>query len=259
MISKKLFIVGAFVALLFTISAFVQKDKVNENLKNTPSANTGGFAVLELFTSEGCSSCPPADALMGQIKESNKDQPVYILAYHVDYWNRLGWKDRFSSIENSERQQQYSRTLGSQVYTPQLIINGKQQLVGSDHDAVENSLIDALSHSGNSTVDLKAQVLDKQITVNYKVSGSDVQNKLLITLVQKKASTNVAKGENEGRHLDHWQIVHKQLQVSLKNSLEGNTSFSIPENFNTSDWEIIGFIQNVKTGQISGASKAVFQ
>ncbi|ASK29822.1 DUF1223 domain-containing protein [Chryseobacterium sp. T16E-39] len=258
MISKKLLIVTAFVALLFTVSAFVQKDKTDESLTTIPTGTNNGFAVLELFTSEGCSSCPPADALMGQIKESSKDQPVYILAYHVDYWNRLGWRDRFSTPENSERQQQYSRTLGSQVYTPQLVVNGKQQFVGSDKEAVENSVISSLSHEAKSTVDLKAQSNSKQITVNYKVTGNDTQNKLLITLVQKKASTNVAKGENEGRHLQHWQIVHKQVQVSLKNSLEGSTSFSIPENFTTTDWEIIGFIQNVKTGQITGASKAIF-
>ncbi|MBK1897099.1 DUF1223 domain-containing protein [Chryseobacterium paridis] len=258
MISKKLFIVGAFVALLFTISAFVQKDKTDESLRNRSTDKSNGFAVLELFTSEGCSSCPPADALMGQIKESNKDQPIYILAYHVDYWNRLGWKDRFSTSENSARQQQYSRTLDSQVYTPQLVVNGKQQFVGSDKEAIENSILNALSHGANSTVDLKAQSNSNNISVNYKVSGNDSQNKLLITLVQKKASTNVAKGENEGRHLEHWQIVHKQQQVSLKNSLEGSTNFSIPEKFNTTDWEIIGFIQNAKTGQITGASKAIF-
>lgn len=259
MISKKLLIVGAFVALLFTISAFVQKDKANENLKSIPTANNGGFAVLELFTSEGCSSCPPADALMGQIKESSKDQSVYILAYHVDYWNRLGWKDRFSSSQNSERQQQYSRILNSQVYTPQLVVNGKQQFVGSDRDAVENSIMNALSGTSDSTIDLKAQSNSKEINVGYKVSENNPQNKLLITLVEKKSSTNVAKGENEGRHLEHWQIVHQQNQVSLKSSLEGNSSFQLPKDFNTNNWEIIGFIQNTKTGQITGASKAVFQ
>ncbi|WP_172278868.1 DUF1223 domain-containing protein [Chryseobacterium sp. LAM-KRS1] len=259
MISKKLFIVGAFVALLFTVSAFMQKDKPHESFKKIASGKSNGFAVLELFTSEGCSSCPPADALMGEIKENNKDQPVYILAYHVDYWNRLGWKDRFSSIENSERQQQYSRILGSQVYTPQLVVNGKQQFVGSDREAVENSIINAVSHTASNSIDLKAESDSKQINIHYKVSGNDSHSKLLLTLVQKKASTNVVKGENEGRHLNHWQIVHKQIQISLQNNSEGVSTFSIPENFNTTDWEIIGFVQNTKTGQISGASKATFQ
>lgn len=259
MISKKLLIVATFVALLFTISAFVQKDKVDENLKKSTIGNNEGFAVLELFTSEGCSSCPPADALMGQIKETSKDRPVYILAYHVDYWNRLGWKDRFSSSENSQRQQQYSRILDSQVYTPQLVVNGKQQFVGSDKEAVENSIVNALNSTSVSTVNLKVQSDLKEINVGYKVSENNTQNKLLITLVEKKSSTNVARGENEGRHLQHWQIVHQQNQISLKSSSEGNTTFSVPENFNTNDWEIIGFIQNPKTGQITGASKAVFQ
>ncbi len=82
------------------------------------------------------------------------------------------------------------------------------------------------------------------------------QNKLLITLVEKKSSTNVQKGENEGRHLQHWQIVHQQNQISLKNSSEGIMSFRLPENFNTNDWDIIGMVQNVKTGEILGSAKA---
>ena len=75
---------------------------------------------------------------------------------------------------------------------------------------------------------------------------------------KKKSSTNVQKGENEGRHLIHWQIVHQQNQISLKKSTEGTTSFKIPENFNTNDWEIIGVIQNVKSGEILGSAKASF-
>ncbi|MEY8761803.1 DUF1223 domain-containing protein [Chryseobacterium tongliaoense] len=257
MISRKLFTAGAFVALMFIISAFVQTKSTNKKIQKNMSGNDG-FAVLELFTSEGCSSCPPADALIGQINEEWKGKPVYILAYHVDYWNRLGWKDRFSTPENSERQQQYSRLLNSQVYTPQLIVNGKQQFVGSDGDAAENAISKALNSTKNIKIDLTASSVSKQLKVNYKVSDTNVQNKLLITLVEKKSSTQVAKGENEGRHLIHWQIVHKQNQISLKNGSEGTNGFPLPENFNANDWEVIGFLQNTKTGEITGSAKALF-
>lgn len=77
-------------------------------------------------------------------------------------------------------------------------------------------------------------------------------------MVEKKSATNVQKGENEGRHLQHWQIVHQQNQISLKNSSAGTTSFKLPENFNTNNWEIIGMIQNTKTGEILGSTKAIF-
>lgn len=257
MILKNLIGTAVFVALLFALSAFVYREK-NETAPQRTSTNNDGFAVLELFTSEGCSSCPPADKLMGEIEEKYKNKPVYILSYHVDYWNNLGWKDKFSSAENSRRQQQYAQTLHSQVYTPQLIVNGKKEFVGSDQEAVEHSIQTALLNSGNATIDLSAKASEKEISVNFKTSESNSQNKVLITLVEKKSSTNVQKGENEGRHLIHWQIVHQQNQIALKNTTTGATSFKLPENFNTNDWEIIGMIQNMRSGEILGAAKASF-
>lgn len=257
MILKNLIGTAAFVAIMFTASAFSCTDKAEETPQNL-TANNNGFAVLELFTSEGCSSCPPADQLMGEIEKQYKDQPVYILAYHVDYWNNLGWKDKFCSVENSKRQQQYAQTLRSQVYTPQLIVNGKKEFIGSDRDAVENAIQTALFNANNTKIDLSAKVSDKEINVDFKTSDNTPQNKLLIRLVEKKSSTNVQKGENEGRHLIHWQIVHQQNQISLKNSKEGTTIFKLPANFNTNDWEIIGMIQNVKSGAIVGSAEASF-
>ena len=255
MVLKNLIGTTAFVAIMFTVSAFAYSSKAEETHKNLTSTDNG-FAVLELFTSEGCSSCPPADQLMGEIEKQYKDQPVYILAYHVVYWNNLGWKDKFSSVENSKRQQQYSQTLHSQVYTPQLVVNGKKEFVGSDKNAVEDAIQTALFKSNNAKIDLSAKVSEKEINVSFKTAENNSQNKLLITLVEKKSSTNVQKGENEGRHLIHWQIVHQQNQISLKNASEGITNFKLPENFDAQNWEIIGMIQNVKSGEILGSSKA---
>src|ERR1700744_6104626 len=112
---------------VFIAGAFINKRKV-------PVTDAGkGFAVIELFTSEGCSSCPPADALVARVQKESNDKPVYILAFHVDYWNRLGWKDVFSSAEYSERQNQYARWLKlSSVYTPQIVVNGRTEFVGSE-------------------------------------------------------------------------------------------------------------------------------
>lgn len=257
MILKNLIGTAAFVALMFIVSAFVYKNKTEESHQNLSSKNNG-FAVLELFTSEGCSSCPPADALMGQIAKEYKDKPVYILAYHVDYWNKLGWKDRFSSAQNSQRQQDYSNKLNSQVYTPQLVVNGKSEFVGSDKNAVENAISNALFSSEDITIDLKATIISKEITFDYKISEVNSKNKLLVTFVEKNSSTNVGGGENEGRNLQHWQIVQKQYPVSL-NTAEGTVKFPLPNNFNTNDWEVIGLVQNTKSGEIVGSTKALFQ
>lgn len=252
---KNLLATAGFITLMFVISAFVYRTPNKGPVPKT-FARDDGFAVLELFTSEGCSSCPPADELMGQIRKEYEGQPVYILSYHVDYWNRQGWKDRFSSSENSRRQQQYSRSLGSQVYTPQLVINGRTELVGSDKKAVEDAIQKALFSFRNVKIELSVKVSSEGINVNYKTEGNHPGDMLLITLVKKESSTHVGGGENEGRYLQHWQIVHRQNQISLKGSQEGTTHFQIPEKFQAKDWEIIGLLQNTTSGEILGSGKA---
>lgn len=256
MILKNLIGTAAFAALMFTFSAFVHEDKKDKETQNI-SVKNDGFAVLELFTSEGCSSCPPADQLMGEIEKKYKDQPVYILSYHVDYWNRMGWKDRFSSIQNSQRQQEYSSKLGSQIYTPQLVINGKTEFVGSDRTMAESSISSALNGLNDHKIDLKAKILTKEISFNYNISQAGPKDKLLITFVEKHASTQVGGGENEGRNLHHYQIVQKQYPVAL-DSKEGTATFPIPNNFNSNDWEVIGLVQNTRSGEIIASTKAIF-
>ncbi|PKF75646.1 DUF1223 domain-containing protein [Chryseobacterium sp. PMSZPI] len=258
MILKNLITVSAFTALLFATSAFIHQNKDQKTVQH-PTSETNGFAVLELFTSEGCSSCPPADELMGKIEKEYKDEPVYLLSYHIDYWNRLGWKDRFSTPESSQRQQQYSRILNSQVYTPQLVVNGKKEFVGSDENNIKNAIQKALLTSKKTNIELSATAFQNSIKVQYKTAFTDSKNMLLINLVEKHSATQVGKGENEGRHLHHWQIVHQQNQISLNPQQEGVTIFKIPEEFSLENWEVVAFIQNVKTGEILGSTKTTFK
>jgi hypothetical protein len=257
MILKNLITVSVFTFLLFATFAFVQKDKTPKTEQKAVSGNNS-FVLLELFTSEGCSSCPPADELMGEIGKRYQDKPVYILSYHVDYWNRLGWKDRFSSPENSQRQQEYSQALHSQVYTPQLVVNGKTEFVGSDKNAVESAIENAFLTSQNTNIELSAEVSQSKINVQYAVPVTDAKSVLLINLIEKKSSTEVKKGENEGRHLQHWQIVHQYNQISAHKQPKGISTFKLPANFSPKNWEVIAFIQNTKTGAISGVNRATF-
>lgn len=254
MILKNVITTGALGLSLFAAFAFEQKGKEKQN----SIKDNQGFAVLELFTSEGCSSCPPADDLMGKIEKEYKNKNVYILSYHVDYWNRLGWKDRFSSKESSQRQQMYSRLLNSQVYTPQLVINGKTEFVGSDKKAVTKALQAALSNSHNNNISLSATVTQNEIRVRYDLPATESKNTLLVSLVEKQSSSHVGKGENEGRYLQHWQIVHKQNTVALGTQQKGVTTFRIPELFSSENWEVIALIQDSITGEISGAAKLNF-
>jgi hypothetical protein len=105
---------------------------VPEARADEPVAQAGGVAVVELFTSEGCSSCPPADAVLADIAATG-GPTTYALAYHVDYWDDLGWPDRFASPESAARQQTYARALGTRgLYTPQMVVGGTEQFTGSD-------------------------------------------------------------------------------------------------------------------------------
>jgi hypothetical protein len=157
-----------------------------------------GPVVLELFTSQGCSSCPPADALLGELTR----QPGIIgLAWHVDYWNSLGWRDPYARREWTERQKTYAQHLRSEVFTPALVVNGAAMLVGSDRAAVRRAIdtvspppvVVALRRAGSG--------LEAEITpVSNAMTG------MLVTY-DPEQSTQVETGENQGRRLVEYRVV----------------------------------------------------
>lgn len=222
------------------------------------SANGKGFALLELFTSEGCSSCPPADELLAKIQKESQGKPVYVLAYHVDYWNQLGWKDIFSNAEYSKRQREYSYSLNAQVYTPQVVINGKSEAVGSDEPALRSAITQALSSAPTTSIALQAQQNGDKLTVNYELTGGSASDRLLLAVVQKSAVSKVKAGENGGRTLTHAQIVRGLYPVKLILEKKGVSSIKLPEGFNTQGWEIVGFVQSKTNGEILSATKVQF-
>lgn len=217
--------------------------------------DAGGFAVLELFTSEGCSSCPPADALLARIRSETGDKPVYILAYHVDYWDHQGWKDRFSSIAFTRRQNRYSRSLSSLLYTPQLVVNGSDECIGSDEAKVRARIRTALGRPSAASLETHAEWQNGKLALHYTTKGTGSGDELLVAVVQKEGMSQVKRGENEGRTLSHVQIV-RDLQT-YPVSGENTRQIPVPAGFNTGDWELISFVQNRDTGIISAASRSV--
>lgn len=228
------------------------------NVFGQNKATKKGFAVLELFTSEGCSSCPPADELMGKIQKEHMDSEVYVLSYHVDYWDKQGWKDVFSDADYTKRQYEYLKWLGSSVYTPQLIINGKVGLIGSEETAVRNATKKALSMAATADVTLKAVQSGNKITVSHSVNGASKNSRLLLAIVQKTAQSSVKRGENANRILSHFQIVHHLHSTALAGNEKGTTTLTLPKGFTTKGFEIIGFVQDSSSGAILGATKATF-
>jgi hypothetical protein len=225
---------------------------------NLDKKSSKGIAVLELFTSEGCSSCPPADELMGRIQNENKDNQVYVLSFHVDYWDRQGWKDIFSNPDYTKRQYSYAKWLGKEpIYTPQLVINGKNDYVASDEIKVRNAIKNALSKPATAELSLEVTQINNKLNVSYNVNGIAKNSSLLLAVVQKSAKSNVKRGENANRILSHYQIVKGFHSVTLKNNGKGSTFISVPKEYTTKDFEIIGFVQDVNTGAILGAERAV--
>jgi hypothetical protein len=232
-----------------------------KNKKSTKVEATGkGFAVIELFTSEGCSSCPPADALVARVQQESNNQPVYILAFHVDYWNRLGWKDVFSSAEYSARQNQYARWLKlSSVYTPQVVVNGRTEFVGSEETSLRNAIKACLQKPAKSELTLSGIKVDHdKASVQYHAIAAPDDAVLLVALIEKNATTKVQRGENGGRTLAHVQIVSELKSVSLKNGENGTENIALPHGFDPQKYELIGFVQNTTNGEITGATKIEF-
>lgn len=157
-------------------------------------------AVLELFTSQGCSSCPPADRLLSQLA-ARKD--IIALAFHVDYWDYVGWRDTFGTEANSKRQRDYAQSWGSsRVYTPQLVVNGASNVVGSRRDDV-NEAIDAAS----LTLPVALRVRNDMLVID--IAGRPGQQDAVIWLVTfiDKADVAIERGENSGRKIAYSQVV----------------------------------------------------
>ena len=178
--------------------------------------------VVELFTAQGCSSCPPADAAFRTLVNQGD---VIALAYHVDYWNYLGWADTLSSKENTERQYGYARTMGrSNVYTPQAIVNGRGHLAGADLNGI-NSKIDTYSSEGNGlTVPINAAMRGDELEI--KIGAGQGKANVVMVYFDKEKTIDVEKGENSGRKLSY---LHSVTNVETIGMWDGKaTKLTLP-------------------------------
>ncbi|ETZ24121.1 thioredoxin family protein [Pedobacter sp. V48] len=231
--------------------SMASKSSISQTIKGD------GFVVLELFTSEGCSSCPPADELLAKVQRAAGDKPVYALSYHVDYWDNQGWRDVFSNPDYSKRQYDYASKLRAQVYTPQVVVNGKTEFVGSNESAMNYAIESSLTGSSVSTLQLQGKQQGGKMTLSYQVTGKTSEDELLIAIVQKKAVHQIKRGENEGRTLRHAQIVRSLQTFQLDRSENGQLSLELPKAYNTAGWEIIGLLQDKKSKAIHSATRAI--
>ncbi len=174
--------------------------------------------LLELFTSEGCSSCPPADALLARLNGMKTDAGDLIvgISEHVTYWNQLGWRDPFSTDTATERQNAYGAVLHvDEVYTPQMVINGEVQVLGSDARAVVHALENA--HSSPTKLRIEsAKTEGRKLNVSFSLTGTLPKGKVDIyaVIAEDAASSSVARGENAGHTLSHVAVATTLVKVA---------------------------------------------
>jgi hypothetical protein len=194
-------------------------------LWQSPSAVAGTRpVVVELFTSQGCSSCPPADALLGELA---KRPDVIALGFHVDYWDNLGWKDPLSAPGSTRRQRDYAQLFNlSSIYTPQLVIEGRQEMVGSDRHAVLDGIAEA-------TTDTTASVSFDSDRHAVTIGAGAGSGQVLLVRFQRQRNTDVAQGENAGtrardangvtalNELGSWQGTEQRFTIAPPTENEG--------------------------------------
>ncbi len=226
---KKIIIPILGLAMLFILAlVFISGNKA-ENKETT--IETGPYepvVVLELFTSQGCSSCPPADVLLQKAKQQYP-QKVFALSYHVDYWNYIGWEDPFSNSQYTTKQSFYNRKLGyNGNYTPEMVVNGQEHFVGSNASKL-NSKISTYGKikAVNKIYLSNAQRNRNKLSFDFKVEGKLKDKLLRAVLVLDERTTSVKRGENRNRTLTNSNIVVLEKYLETQGG-SGSTTLDIP-------------------------------
>jgi hypothetical protein len=232
----------------------------------TKSASAAaGVVVVELFTSEGCSSCPPADAVLAEL-EAKQPVPgalIVPLAFHVDYWDETGWKDPFSSHAWTKRQLGYRHDGSGSLYTPQLVVDGRAEVNGGDRSSVQRAVADAATAPKTSVVlTMKPAAAGRPPSIvarvgalrsNADAGGADV----MLAVVEPRARVEVTSGENAGRTLSHTSVVRSL--VTLGHAQPGGTTLERalpPEVAAMAAARAVVFVQERGSHAIVGAAAA---
>jgi hypothetical protein len=234
-------------------------------LSQIDAASDGAPVVLELFTSEGCSSCPSADALLSELGSSNKS--VIPLAYHVDYWNHLGWSDSFSSHEWSERQSAYARAMNlGGDYTPQMVIGGGWQCVGSDGRSIARAVALARSLPALGRVSLRTNLSGaKPRTLRVKVDAQILRAAetgplvVMLAIYENGLVSKIDGGENGGRQLTYDYTVRSLLPAFELKPVQGvsagkELNIDLDRSWSLDHLGVVAFIQDTASLRIDGAA-----
>ena len=223
--------------------------------------------VVELFTSEGCSSCPPADYVLNRLDESQPVQDVEIitLGQHVDYWDRLGWKDTFSAALFTERQNQYAQAFNSdQVYTPQMVVDGKTEFVGSNMQKAQAAII-AAANSAKAKIELSVVKAESKtgsdnLTVKISELPKHTENvEIFLAITEDNLVSKVSRGENSGKNLAHRSVVRDINAATTltpdQDSFNGQIPVRLQSDWKRKDLHLVVFAQETTSRKILGAAR----
>ena len=226
-----------FSLILAMLAAVPSRNGLAQASPAATSAASPSAVLVELFTSEGCSDCPPADELLRQIngRKTPGGQLIVGISEHVSYWNGLGWKDPFSAELYTNRQNEYGTRLGLEsVYTPQMIVNGREQFVGSDGRALQAAFAAEAKHSQISLRIDSAQIRDNSVTFTYVASALPLRHtfQLIAVLVDDVDQSSVLRGENSGRKLTHVAVARAFAPLGdLHDAVQHSTTLPLPPSF----------------------------
>lgn len=274
-ITRALAVAGLWIVFMFASSTY--KSTLGFVDGNPSGQNTPGnrpAVLVELFTSEGCSSCPPADRILSWLGQNQPLAGIEIipLSEHVDYWNHLGWNDPYSSSDFTQRQREYSDSLHAGTYTPQMVVNGKVEFVGSDKDrALETILIESRAPQA----DVRIQAANPEnstgngkITFSVQVGQIPVQDtkkkcQVFLAVTENNLRSSVMAGENSGRTLAHTAVVRELKQIGRMETLPDASFRAQPQIVISKDWKredlrAIVFVQLQGSHRILGAAESPF-
>jgi hypothetical protein len=248
--------------MVLTISCSMQRvesQKVPEDRQTKNENQAKPLVLVELFTSEGCSSCPPADRALAFLE---KEQPypqaeVVTLALHVDYWNNLGWKDEFSTALFTQRQQFYAQKLKlDSVYTPQMIVDGGAEFVGSDLGKAAKAIAESAKiQKAKIEVAGNADKLSVKITDLPAHEASNV----FLAIAEDNLASNVSRGENSGKTLEHQSVVRELKSIGTigeqEKSAQIETALQFNRNWKRENLKIIVFLQENESRKILGVGR----
>jgi len=183
-------------------------------------------AVIELFTSQGCSSCPAADKLAGELA---KDPSLVVISLSVDYWDYLGWKDTLAVPGHTNRQRAYSKSRGDrEVYTPQVVVNGSAHVIGSDKDAIENAIAQTRKHANVLALPVSLSVSGDKISVSVPAakSGAATKGEIWLCPIAKNVPVEIGRGENTGKTITYHNVVRRWVKLGEYNGAA--QTFSVP-------------------------------